>query len=207
MSHFIWVLVLNFDFHCRNIYILYGSQTGNAESLAVELSEKLLEADIKSQCLALNAVKKVDLKTVASFLVVICSTTGNGDAPENADGWWRSIKLRSAVSEFHRLIFYSLCDCALLFLQAKDLFADLPYSVLALGDTNYDKYCYMGKAIDKRLAELGGERTLEIHCGDEGTGMEETVEAWKSKVYEVVTARISCSEASELSVDTLKLEA
>ena len=93
-------------------------------------------------------------------------------------------------------------------MQAKDLFADLPYSVLALGDTNYDKYCYMGKAIDKRLAELGADRVLEIHCGDEGTGMEETVEAWKSKVYELITTRVGCSsEASELSVDALKLEA
>ena len=85
----------------REIYVLYGSQTGNAESLAVELSEKLAEAKIGSKCMALNGAKKLDLKTVASFLIVICSTTGNGDAPENADGWWRSIKLRSAVSRFY----------------------------------------------------------------------------------------------------------
>lgn len=82
----------------REIYVLYGSQTGNAESLAVELSEKLAEAKISSKCMPLNGAKKIELKTVASFLIVICSTTGNGDAPENADGWWRSIKLRSAVS-------------------------------------------------------------------------------------------------------------
>lgn len=91
-------------------------------------------------------------------------------------------------------------------MQAKDLFAGLPFSVLALGDTNYDKYCYMGKSIDKRLAELGGERALEIHCGDEGTGMEETVEAWKSAVYDLAVKRFSCSEAAELNVDSLKLD-
>jgi hypothetical protein len=39
--------------------------------------------------------------------------------------------------------------------QAKDTFQDLPFSVLGLGDTNYDKYCHMGKSIDKRLEELG----------------------------------------------------
>jgi len=172
----------------------------------VELSEKLAEANISSQCMALNAVKKVDLKAVASFLVIICSTTGNGDAPENADGWWRSIKLRSAVSRCIMCLYCSFVY-GLILMQAKDLFADLPYSVLALGDTNYDKYCYMGKAIDKRLAELGAERVLGIHCGDEGTGMEETVEAWKSKVYEIITTRVKGSEASELSVDALKLEA
>jgi sulfite reductase alpha subunit-like flavoprotein len=73
----------------------------------------------------------------------------------------------------------------LLTLQAKDMFEGVPYSVLGLGDTNYDKFCYMGKAIDKRLGELGGKRVLEIACGDEGTGMEETVEAWKAAVFEV----------------------
>ncbi len=87
------------------------------------------------------------------------------------------------------------------------MFGGLPYSVLGLGDTNYDKYCYMGKQIDKRLTELGGERVLEIHCGDEGTGMEETVEAWKSLVYDLATKRFSCSAAGELTVDTLKLDA
>lgn len=65
----------------------------------------------------------------------------------------------------------------------------------------------MGKQIDKRLSELGAERALEIHCGDEGTGMEETVEEWKSLVYDLIVKHASCSDSSELSVDALKLEA
>lgn len=90
--------------HCREIYVLYGSQTGNAESLAVEFSEKLNENDISNKCMTLNDAKKINLKDVATFLVIIIATTGNGDAPENADGWWRTIKLRSAVSLVHVLL-------------------------------------------------------------------------------------------------------
>jgi sulfite reductase alpha subunit-like flavoprotein len=52
----------------------------------------------------------------------------------------------------------------------------------------------MGKVIDKRFEELGGKRMLELHCADEATGLEETVEAWKllieAKVKEVVTQHI-----------------
>lgn len=59
--------------------------------------------------------------------------------------------------------------------------------MLGLGDTNYDKFCNMGKSIDKRLEELGGCRYLNIYCADEGTSnMEETIEEWK----EVIAAKL-----------------
>lgn len=82
----------------KDVLILFGSQTGNSEDIAKDLHEKCNLKKIKSVCKNLNSVKKVELKEIAKFVVVICSTTGNGDTPENADAWWRSIKLRSAVS-------------------------------------------------------------------------------------------------------------
>ena len=90
--------IVTFFFYHREIYILYGSQTGNAESLAVDLGERLTERGIANTCMPLNGAKKLPLKDLASMLIILCATTGNGDAPENADGWWRTIKLRSAVS-------------------------------------------------------------------------------------------------------------
>jgi methionine synthase reductase len=98
------------------------------------------------------------------------------------------------------------------------MFAGLRYAVLGLGDTNYDKYCYMGKSIDKRMSELGATRALELHCADEGTGvMEEAVEAWKVAVYDViksvhaeVTGSVDCKgdvpAIPEPSLDGLSLE-
>jgi sulfite reductase alpha subunit-like flavoprotein len=82
----------------KDIYILYGSQTGNSEDIAKDLEDKCRNAGIPVVCMTLNAAKKVTLKDMAKFLVVVCSTTGNGDSPENADAWWRTTKLRSAVS-------------------------------------------------------------------------------------------------------------
>lgn len=140
------------------VYILYGSQTGNAESIAKEVysickSEGFQDAKFMS----LNAAKKEPLKESLA-VVIVCSTTGNGDAPENAEAFWRSIKLRSA---------------------SKDLFKDLPYNVLGLGDTNYDKFCHMGKSLDKRMSELGAIPILELACADEATNLEVIVEKWK----------------------------
>mmetsp|Transcript_10156 Transcript_10156/g.16963 ORF Transcript_10156/g.16963 Transcript_10156/m.16963 type:complete len:804 (-) Transcript_10156:294-2705(-) len=172
------------EFGKKEIYVLYGSQTGNAESLAEDFSASLSEEGIDNKCMNLNAAKKIPLKEVATLLIIICSTTGNGDAPENAEAWWRSVKLRSA---------------------AKDLFQDVPFSVLGLGDTNYDKFCHMGKSIDKRLGELGGKRILDLHCADEGTGMEETVEKWKKSVEIALTAEME-SNGGEKQIEISEVE-
>ncbi|RYH13617.1 hypothetical protein EON65_35215 [archaeon] len=82
------------------LYVLYGSQTGNAESIAKELSEQLIEKSIENVFMNLNAFKSVLCPNTDKeyMLVICCSTTGNGDCPENADTWWRSVKLRSAAS-------------------------------------------------------------------------------------------------------------
>lgn len=173
--------------------MLYGSQTGNAESLATDLSERLNERGVSNQCMNLNEAKTLSLKDSRSLLIILCSTTGNGDAPENADSWWRSVKLRSAVSNV--LLYRSVCvsNYSLHMLQDTTMFRGVSYSILGLGDTNYDKFCYMGKAIDKRLGELGGQRALAPYFADEGTGMEEMVEAWKAAVFDLAVQFASCT--------------
>ena len=68
----------------------------------------------------------------------------------------------------------------------KDSFESIPYAVLGLGDTNYDKFCHMGKNLDKRIDELGGRRLLELKCADEATDMEEVIEAWKCEMTTIL---------------------
>ena len=79
------------------IYVLYGSQTGNSEDIAKDLHLKLEESGAMSVCDTLNNSKKLPINQNGTAMFIICSTTGNGDCPENADQWWRTVKLRSAV--------------------------------------------------------------------------------------------------------------
>jgi methionine synthase reductase len=74
-------------------------------------------------------------------IVVVCSTTGNGDPPDNCAKFWRYLKRRT---------------------QPTDMLASVSYTVLGLGDTNYDKFCYMGKSLDKRMSELGAQRFYDM---------------------------------------------
>lgn len=152
-----------------SLYILYGSQTGNSEDIALDLKSRCEEEYGMTSivCDPLNAHKKTaaEIKEKAKLLVIVCSTTGNGDAPENAETFWRGTKLRSAE---------------------KDRYAGLPYAVLGLGDTNYDKFCFMGKSLDKRLEELGGCRSMKLHCADEATGLEDVVDEWIPKIMALI---------------------
>ncbi|CBJ32514.1 conserved unknown protein [Ectocarpus siliculosus] len=104
-----------------------------------------------------------------SALVIIVSTTGNGDAPENTERFWRFLKRRT---------------------QPKDLLQGLPFALLGLGDTNYDKFCYMGKSLDKRFRELGATPVHPPAFADEATNMEETIEPWLALLYPALTASI-----------------
>ena len=87
----------------REVFVLYGSQTGNAKAIAEELFNKCKEMHVPCNCQTLDEIKKADstfniLKVKASLVVIVVATTGNGDAPENCDGFWRTIKLRKNVS-------------------------------------------------------------------------------------------------------------
>jgi sulfite reductase alpha subunit-like flavoprotein len=161
------------------IHLLYGSQTGNSEEISKEIYEILLEKNYNCNYSSLNKTIQNDTFNFINqngiingekenncniFLIIVCSTTGNGDAPETANLFWRKLKNRKLP---------------------KNLLNGIKYGVLGLGNTNYDKFCAMGKNLDKRLKELGAEKIIELHCADEAIGLEETVEQFKTKLLEI----------------------
>jgi sulfite reductase alpha subunit-like flavoprotein len=116
-------------------------------------------------CDSLNSIKEDinELNHKFELIFVICSTTGNGDMPDNACQFWKIVKNRALPKTF---------------------FENMKYSVLALGDTNYDKYCIAGKNIDKRLHELGGIRCIDLCCVDEASDSEESIAEWLKTALE-----------------------
>jgi sulfite reductase alpha subunit-like flavoprotein len=166
------------------LFILYGSATGNAEGIAKDLAEKPLPAHFSSVlCEPMEKFKKMSdkwsqppSKGKKHGIVLISSTTGNGDAPENASRFVRYIKRKTTVDA--------------------QPFQHCAFSVLGLGDTNYDQFCAIGRMIDKRMPELGGLRAKELACADEATGLEDVVEPYMDSVLGNVEKACIAGEAS-----------
>eukprot|EP00752_Nemacystus_decipiens_P018761 g16821.t1 len=170
------------DLPSHRVAVMYGSQTGNAQSIAEGIHDGCKERGLVSTLLACDGWKKMkpELKEWSALLLVV-STTGNGDAPENTERFWRFLKRRS---------------------HPKDFLKELPFALLGLGDTNYDKFCYMGKSFDKRLRELGAVPFHTPAFADEATNMEETVEPWLKSLFPALTASIAGAATAVEAVDT-----
>ncbi|MED1712735.1 assimilatory sulfite reductase (NADPH) flavoprotein subunit [Bacillus paralicheniformis] len=118
----------------KEVTILFGSQTGNAQGLAENAAKTLTERGFQVTVSAMSDFKPNQLKKLKNLLIVV-STHGEGDPPDNALSFHEFLHGRRAPK-----------------------LDDLRYSVLALGDTSYEFFCQTGKEFDQRLGELGGTR-------------------------------------------------
>ena len=125
----------------ETLTILFGSQTGNAEGIGEQLAAAAESRGYSARLVDMDDYKPNQLKKETN-LVVLVSTHGEGDPPDNA-------------IEMHE------------FLHGKKApkLKELNFAVLALGDTSYEFFCQTGKDFDKRLEELGGTRVAErVDC-------------------------------------------
>ncbi|WP_115990428.1 assimilatory sulfite reductase (NADPH) flavoprotein subunit [Cohnella lupini] len=125
----------------KEVTVLYGSQTGNCHKLATKLSKKLEEQGFQVSLSSMGDFKVNGLKKVQNLLLLV-STHGEGDAPDNAIAFYEFLHGKRAPQ-----------------------LNELRYSVLALGDTSYEFFCQTGKDFDKRLEELGAKRIVpRVDC-------------------------------------------
>ncbi|UYZ01125.1 assimilatory sulfite reductase (NADPH) flavoprotein subunit [Peribacillus frigoritolerans] len=118
----------------KEVTILYGSQTGNAQGLAENAASKLEGNGFQVTISSMSDFKVNNLKKIENLLIAV-STHGEGEPPDNTLSFHEYLHGRRAPS-----------------------LEGLRYSVLALGDSSYEFFCETGKQFDKRLEELGGTR-------------------------------------------------
>ena len=140
--------------------IFFGSQSGNAESLAKRFGREAQKQGYEATVAELGQTSPEALAQERCALIVT-STWGEGDPPDNAATFWELLAAENDVK-----------------------LSNLNYSVLALGDTNYTNFCGFGKAIDRRLEELGANRIFErIDCN---VDYDDPAARWQDGVFEVL---------------------
>jgi sulfite reductase (NADPH) flavoprotein alpha-component len=126
--------------------VWFASQTGVGEQWALRTATTLCDAGLPSHAVSLARLDR-DALSKATRLLFVVSTTGEGDAPDNAARFVREL-MSSEVS-----------------------LPNLRYGILALGDREYANFCAFGHRLDAWLRHCGAQPLfdlVEVDNGDEG---------------------------------------
>lgn len=156
-----------------SITLISASQTGNARRVAEALRDDLLAAKLNVKLVNAGDYK---FKQIAAekLLVVVTSTQGEGEPPEEA----------VALHKF-------------LFSKKAPKLDGTAFAVFGLGDTSYEFFCQSGKDFDNKLAELGAERLLDRVDAD--VEYQAAAAEWRARVVEVLKARAPVAAPAQLT--------
>ena len=164
----------------NELLVLFGTESGNAEALAEETQSKASALGIKAK-IANMADMTMDSLKGAQNLLVIVSTWGDGEPPDDA-------------AEFYELVMS----------KAAPKMDNKRFSVLALGDTSYEHFCKIGKDFDTRIEQLGGTRLYERKDCD--VDFDDDFKEWSDGTLKVFQ-KIFSEQSTLIQTSTVKKKA
>ncbi|MEJ9281305.1 assimilatory sulfite reductase (NADPH) flavoprotein subunit [Ureibacillus thermosphaericus] len=149
----------------KHVTILYASQTGNAQKLAEKFGDQLQQIGLEVSVSSMSDYKTNALKK-AQYLLIVASTHGEGEPPDNAIAFHSFLHGKRAPKLNH-----------------------VQYAVLSLGDSSYEYFCQTGKDFDIQLEKLGAKRLVErVDCDvDYAEQAQKWFEAVKEKLHSEFT--------------------
>lgn len=144
------------------LYILYGSQTLNAEELSHDLSRQASKHLIEVQLSSLDDI--LDILIDIKLAIFIVSTTGQGDPPHNMRQFWRGIMSKSLPKTF---------------------LSQLNFTVFGLGDSTYKDFNVVARKLFVRIKQLGGTSFMDKGLGDDihDFGYEAEYHPWCERLW------------------------
>jgi sulfite reductase (NADPH) flavoprotein alpha-component len=147
-----------------DIHIAWGSQGGNATNLANVIGDSLRDFGV-IHIYDMSDISPEEILTF-KYLILVTSTYGDGEAPDNASEWMSYLKFSDGIDLSH-----------------------LNYAVIGLGDTYYPHFCQAGKDFDQYLSKHGANALL--HRLDCDLYFEEQYPEWLEELKSVLKNTLS----------------
>ncbi|GAV04593.1 hypothetical protein RvY_14857-1 [Ramazzottius varieornatus] len=180
--------------------IIYATETGKSERYAKTLFDVFKYGfDVNVVC-----AEHYDLAHLEheALLLVVTSTFGNGDPPDNGkeiaaylhqlscpddisgkkSQSYIRMDTRSVEGSFSRQTTFADQDN---FMDTGGPLSNVRYAVFGLGSSSYPHFCAFAHYVDQSLSALGGECILPIHTGDELRGQDQSFKLWAHEVFKV----------------------
>ncbi|MFK9073373.1 MULTISPECIES: NADPH-dependent assimilatory sulfite reductase flavoprotein subunit [Proteus] len=148
----------------ETITLISASQTGNARHLAEQLRDNLVAHKLNVELYSAGEYKFKQIHKTTT-LIIIASTQGEGDPPEEAIAFYKYLNSKKAAE-----------------------MKETAYAVLSLGDTSYEHFCKAGKDFDERIAQLGATRLLPRVDAD--VEYQFVADEWIKQLTELLKARV-----------------
>ncbi len=152
----------------RSVAVLYGSETGTAESYARKLAVGL--RFFSPAVASLNEAATPDGRAllISDLVLIVTSTFGAGQAPLNAAR------------------FLDPASPAIPDLRRSGRAGPTKLAVCALGSSVYHDFARFGRTVWARLFEAGAEPLMDLVTADQMTNQHQSFEAWMQSVTSMV---------------------
>ncbi|SDT87353.1 sulfite reductase (NADPH) flavoprotein alpha-component [Verrucomicrobium sp. GAS474] len=148
----------------KEVTILFGTTTGNAEDCAKKTAEKAASLGFLPRLENMAGFTPEKLKA-AGLVLIVTSTWGDGEPPDDAIPFWDKMAFLTPGS-----------------------LNGVGYGVLALGDSSYEQFCGFGRIFDEKMERLGATRLCDrIECD---VDYSEPLEVWLERLPYILAVAV-----------------
>ena len=142
--------------------ILWGSQTGTAESFGKILRDEARQRGFDARSVDLEEYNAAQLAEEDEAPVIfLMATHGEGEPTDNAVAFYKYIENEQMGTNLKAVRF----------------------AAFALGNKQYQHFCAMGKWVDAKVSALGGMRICPLGLGDDDDDLEGDFEKWRETLW------------------------
>ncbi|UYV71432.1 NOS1 [Cordylochernes scorpioides] len=193
------------------VTILYATETGKSEQFANDLAD-IFDYAFNAKVVPMQEYDFAELP-FETLVLVVTSTFGNGDPPENGESFAHYLKDMNASGDVPDKIVQERKPATFVrrslrlegglrsqSSQEEQMtevglpLTNIRFGVFGLGSSAYPNFCAFGAFVDEMLGNLGAQRLSDLEKGDEMCGQEMAFKLWARKIFKAACKEFNIEE-------------